>query len=120
SPQELLSRFSQHARAFANLEAADLRGSQSGALLVAGYAGTREETEWQLAEAERLITPHLDKGAAMERIPWALGHQAVLQAHRRDAQSVILLAASAPLYVASARAKQRARTSPPDGYITRR
>ncbi|HLS90081.1 MAG TPA: FAD-binding oxidoreductase [Limnochordia bacterium] len=118
SPQELLSRFSQHARAFANLEAADLRGSQSGALLVAGYAGTREETEWQLAEAERLITPHLDKGAAMERIPWALGHQAVLQAHRRDAQSVIPLAASASPDATSARAQEREETSPTDDSIT--
>ena len=118
SPAELLSGFPQHARAFASFEASDLPDGQSGALLVAGYAGTREEMEWQLAEAERLITPHLDKGAAMERIPWALGHQAVLQTHRHDAQRVVPLAASAPLDSAGARAQQRAGTSPADDYVT--
>ena len=75
-------------------------GSQAasgpGALLIAGYAGTPEEVDWQLGEAEGIVNRTFEKGRVpVERIDWDAAHQAALKAHREDAEAVVSVAGMA-------------------------
>lgn len=77
-------------------------GAAQGGLLLVGYAGTPEEVAWQLDEAERIVAQEFaDGNVRHQRVAWDVAHDAVLRAHRSDAERVITVTANAPSQVAA-------------------